>query len=146
MGWRMIDFTKRLLDIARTIKEWSGALVDASGARRERVARYAEAVADTLGRAGEAFQRLERSATDKEARRVAIRELGRLAGYVEGIVTALDGRVDGRRIAGLKRRLEGLALEGLIADSVARIDRARIERLASAEGYFRALADGLRTS
>lgn len=140
----MIDFTKKFLDLAKAIKDWRGAIVDAGGSRRERVARYAEAVADTLGRAGEAFVRLEKDAADREAQRAAIREFGRLAGYVESIVVAMEGRIDGRRSNGLKRRLEGLALEGLIAESIAKADRPRIERLASAEGYFRALADSLR--
>ncbi|MEZ5857156.1 MAG: hypothetical protein R3D67_21345 [Hyphomicrobiaceae bacterium] len=140
----MIDFTRKLLGLARALKDWSSAIFDAGDSRRLRVSRYAEAVADTLSRAGEAFERLEKDARDKEARRIAIREFGRLAGYVEGIVAALDGRIDGRRVAGLKRRLEGLALEGLIAHSIAHADRASVERLASAEGYFRALADGLK--
>ena len=141
----MIDFTKKILDLAKAIKDWRGAISEAGENRRGRVARYAEAVADTLARAGEAFVRLEQDAADKEAHRIAVREFGRLAGYVEDIVSALDGQIDGRRIAGLKRRLEGLAMEGLIAQSIAKADRARIERLAAAEGYFRALADSLRT-
>jgi hypothetical protein len=140
----MIDYTKRVLDLARAVKDWSSAMLDAGSARRERAARYAEAIADTLARAAESFLRLERDASDRDARRTAVRELGRLAGYVEGFATVLDGRIDGRRLAGLKRRLEGLALEGLIADTIARADARRFERLAAAEGHFRALADGLR--
>ncbi|MFV0297949.1 MAG: hypothetical protein ACK5JT_17730 [Hyphomicrobiaceae bacterium] len=141
----MIDFTRKFLDLAKALKEWRSAIFDAGETRRQRVAKYADAIADTLQRAAEAFERLEKDDSDTAARRVAVREFGRLAGYVEGIVSALDGQIDGRRIAGLKRRLEGLALEGLIADSIAKADRARIDRLASAEGYFRALADGLKT-
>ncbi len=141
----MIDFTTKLLSLAKALKDWSSAIFETGENRRQRVSRYAEAIADTLARAGAAFERLEKDAQDMQARRTAIREFGRLAGYVEGIVAALDGRLDGRRVAGLKRRLEGLALEGLIARSIARADRASIDRLASAEGYFRALADGLRT-
>ncbi len=141
----MIDFTKKFLDLAKTLKDWRGAISDAEESRRTRVARYAEAIADTLARAGEAFVRLETNADDKEARRSAVREFGRLAGYVEGIVATLEGQIDGRRTAGIKRRLESLAYEGLIAESVAKADRTRIERLAAAEGYFRALADSLRT-
>ena len=140
----MIDFTKKFLDIAKALKDWRAAIFDAGEGRRERVARYAETIADTLQRAGDAFRRLEQDGNDREAQRIAIREFGRLAGYVEGIVAALDGKIDGRRIAGLKRRLEGLALEGLISQSIAKADAARTERLASAEGHFRALADGLR--
>lgn len=141
----MIDFTRKFLDLAKVLKDWRSVIFDAGQGRRERVARYAEAIADTLQRAGDAFRLLERDVDDRAAHRAAIREFGRLAGYVENIVATLDGRVDGRSIAGLKRRLEGLALEGLIARSVASADATRIQRLASAEGYFRALADGLRT-
>lgn len=141
----MIDFTKKFLDLAKAMKDWRGAIVDAGESRRARVARYADAIADTLARAGEAFVRLEGDPADKEAHRIAVREFGRLSGYVEGIVTTLEGQVDGRRTAGIKRRLESLAYEGLIAEAIANADRRRIERLAAAEGYFRALADDLRT-
>jgi ABC-type taurine transport system substrate-binding protein len=140
----MLDFTRKFLDLARVLKDWSRAILDTTTARRERVARYAEAIAETLHRAGQAFTRLEADPADRQARREALRELARLAGYVEGIVAALDGHIDGRRTAGLKRRLEGLALEGLISQSIDKADTARIERLATAEGHFRALADGLR--
>ena len=69
----------------------------------------------------------------------------RNTGYVENIVAALEGRVDGRRLHGIRRRLEGLAEEGLISGTVQRADAARIDRLLASEGYFRALADSLRT-
>lgn len=63
---------------------------------------------------------------------------------MEDIVAALEHDLDGRKLAGVKRRLERLAgKEPLLAD-VRSADAHRIERLLEAEGYFRALADGLR--
>lgn len=140
----MIDFTKKLLDLAKATRDWGSAIVDDEVERRERVARYADQIAGTLARSIAAFERLEKDAADKAAARIAIKELARLTGYVESLVAVLEGRIDGRRVQGLKRRLEGLAYEGLIADSIKRADATRIERLSAAEGYFRALADELR--
>ena len=112
--------------------------------RRETVGRYAEEIAATIGRVAAAFEAIERNGEDRAARRSAIRDLGRLNGYVETVVATLEGRIDGRRLAGVKRRLEGLAAESAITAAVDQADAIRIERLLAAEGYFRALADGLR--
>ena len=141
---RVIDVTLKLLGITEAMRRWHGVLGEVDDKRREKVARYADEIAGTLARAAEAYDRLDKDAGDKAAARMAIREFGRLRGYVENILETLEGRVDGRRLAGIKRRLEGLAAEGLITESLKRADAARIERLAATEGYFRALADGLR--
>lgn len=141
---RLVDVTIKLLGLTEAMRRWQGVLDAVDDRRRERIARYAEAVAGTLSRCAQAYERLERAPGDQAATRVAIREYGRLAGYVEDILAALNGHVDGRRLCGLKRRLETIAAQGLIADSVRRADAPAIERLAAAEGYFRALADGLR--
>lgn len=140
----IVDITSKILGIGESMRRWQGVVAEVDDKRRDKVARYAEEIASTLQRAGEAFEKLEKDPADKAAARVAIREFGRLAGYVETIVATLEGRIDGRRLAGVKKRLESLALEGLIAESIKRADAARIERLAAAEGYFRALADSLR--
>ena len=108
------------------------------------MASYADRIADTLGRAAGAFAALERHPTAIRPARSDVRELGRIAGYVEDIVAALEHDLDGRKLAGVKRRLEGLAgTEPLLAD-VQGAATQRVERLLEAEGYFRALADGLR--
>ena len=52
--------------------------------------------------------------------------------------------LDGRKLAGVKRRLDQLAGKEPVRAAVAGADAQRIERLLEAEGYFRALADGLR--
>ena len=141
---RLVDLTLKVLGITEAMRRWQIVVADVDDRRREKIARYAEEIAGTLARASEAFERLDRDATDKAASRVAIRELGRLSGYIETIVVTFADRVDGRRIAGVKRRLEGLAETGHIAATVRGADAGRIERLAAAEGYFRALADSLR--
>jgi hypothetical protein len=141
---RFVDYTLKLLGITEALRRLQSVFGEVDDRRRDKIARYAEEIAGTLARAAEAYERLDKDAADKAAQRIAIREFSRLAGYVENILETLDGRVDGRRLAGLKRRLEGLAAEGLIADSLKRADSARIERLLATEGYFRALADGLR--
>ena len=69
---------------------------------------------------------------------------GRISGSLETIMAALEVHLDGRKRAGVKRRLEHLKpfdLEAAIREYGA-FRHAR--RLTSAEGYFRALADTLR--
>ena len=141
---RIVDLTLKVLGISEAMRRWQIVVADVDDRRREKIARYAEEIAGTLARAAEAFERLGKDPADKAASRVAIRELGRLSGYIETIVATLANRVDGRRIAGVKRRLEGLAEAGHITATVRGADAARIDRLAAAEGYFRALADSLR--
>jgi hypothetical protein len=112
--------------------------------RREKVALYAEEIAATLSRAAIAIGMLEAAPNDRSAVLTATRELGRISGYLETIMAALDVHLDGRKRAGVKRRLEHLKpfdLETAIREFGA-FRHAR--RLTSAEGYFRALADTLR--
>ena len=54
-------------------------------------------------------------------------------------------RLDGRKLAGVKRRLDQLAGKEPMRTAVRSADAQRIDRLLEAEGYFRALADRLRT-
>jgi hypothetical protein len=63
---------------------------------------------------------------------------------VEDIIRALDRHLDGRKLAGVKRRLEALAAEEPIRAAIRGADIQRVDRLLEAEGYFRALADSLR--
>lgn len=141
---RLIDYTIKVLGLSEVIHRWRDALLKLDAARRADVARYADRIADTLGRAAGAFAALERNPSAIQPARAAVRELGRIAGYVEDIVDALEHDLDGRKLAGVKRRLERLAgREPLLAD-VRSASPQRIEQLLEAEGYFRALADGLR--
>ncbi len=108
------------------------------------MALYAEEIAATLSRAAAALAALEAAPDDRTLLLAATRELGRIAGYVETIMTALQHHLDGRKRAGVKRRLEHLQpfeLEAAIGEHGA-FRQAR--RLTAAEGYFRALADALR--
>lgn len=141
---RLVDYTLKLTGLSKAMRRWHGVLSALDAAQREKVARFAEQIAATLARAAEAFEQIERDPAERSARRTAIRELGRLSGYVENIVATLEGRIDGRRLNGIKRRLDSLAEEGLIAEAVRKANPPRIERLLAAEGYFRALADVLR--
>jgi hypothetical protein len=141
---RLLDYTIKLLGLSETLHRWRGALGGLEADRRERVACYAEEIAATLARAAEAFTRLNERPVDARAERIAIRELGRISGYVEDIVRALELHLDGRKLAGVKRRLEALAAKDPIVAAVHSADTERIGRLLEAEGYFRALADGLR--
>lgn len=140
----LADYAKRLLCLAETVHRWLGALSALDERRRARVARYADRIADTLARAGDAFIRLDNMPRDRRARRQAIRELGRIAGYVETMVAALEHNLDGRKLAGVKRRLEQLRPRELHDCVVCGRKPMHVDRVASAEGYFRALADGLR--
>jgi uncharacterized protein YydD (DUF2326 family) len=141
---RTLDIALKLLGLADVICAWQAKLARLDKVKRVKVAEYAEAVADSLARLAEALERLENEAADRGARRGALREIGRLAGYVETIVATLKGHLDGRRLAGVERRLRPLSDAEGLADALARIEPRRIEHIVAAEGYMRALADSLR--
>ncbi len=128
----------------RDVLHWHGALARLDAERREKVARYAEEIAATLAAPPPRSPPWRRTRATRAARE-AIRELGRIAGYVEDIVHALEDHLDGRKLAGVKRRLEQLAGKEPMRAAARQADAQRVERLLEAEGYFRALADGLRT-
>ncbi len=134
----------QLLGLSQAIHNWQSALATLDAHRREKIALYADAIAATLARASAAFATLDRDQADPRALREAIRELGRITGYVEDIVAALEDHLDGRKLAGVKRRLDQLADPRPARTAALARDHARIDHLLEAEGYFRALADGLR--
>jgi hypothetical protein len=142
---RLAEYARRLLSLAETVHRWLGALSSLDDTRRRRVARYAERIAATLARAADALHRLEEAPCEARAREQAIRELARIAGYIETMVGVLEAHLDGRKLAGVKRRLEQLRPGELHSCVLSGGKPMHIDRLASAEGYFRALADGLRT-
>ena len=140
-------YTIKLLALAQTLHQWMSILLGLDRANRERIAEYAEAIAATLARAASALNRLEHNPGNTSARAEAFRELGRITGYVETIVAVLETHLDGRKIAGVKRRLDQLDIERLalgIASDQRATGTIRCDRLLAAEGYLRALADGLR--
>ena len=162
------DYTARILALSQTLHRWLGALSGLDSSRRDKLAGYADEVAATLARAADALTRLEGDDADQTARRAAVREFGRIGGYVENMVETLQHHLDGRKLAGVKRRLDMLSV-GVPLDCPAlppdrgrpehgspekgrhdqshereRSERVTIDRLLAAEGYFRALADGLR--
>ncbi len=142
------DKTKHLLLLAQTLYQWASVLAGLDRGRRERVAVYATAIAETLARAADALIQLDTNPADLDARRRALRDFGRITGYVETIVTVLQHHLDGRKVAGVKRRLERLERGAEIptATSLASKTAMKIHvgHLMTAEGYFRALADSLR--
>lgn len=141
----LAQYLLKLLGLSQALHNLKSALSTLEVARREKIAIYADAIAATLARASAAFATIERDPADARALREAVRELGRIAGYVEDIVTTLENHLDGRKLAGVRRRLEHLADPLLNARAAAQErDAHRIDRLLEAEGYFRALADGLR--
>jgi hypothetical protein len=139
------EYARCLLAIAETVHCWLASLSALDDSRRARVAVYADKIAATMERASVALRRLEGSPGDRLARARAVRELGRITGYIETMVDALEHQLDGRKLAGVKRRLELLRPADLHRNVLAGRKPTDIDRLASAEGYFRALADGLRT-
>ncbi len=141
---RVIDVALKLLGLADVICAWQAKLARLDKVKRCKVAEYAEAVAESLARLAAALERLEGEPADRGARRGALREIGRLAGYVETIVATLRGHVDGRRLAGVERRLQSLSNGDEIAGALTRAEPRRIEHIVAAEGYMRALADSLR--
>lgn len=142
---RFSDYARGLMALAKAVYQWVGEVTEIDRARRAKVVLYAEEVAATLERAAGALAILEKRPCDEKALLSATRELGRISGYVETIVAAMAEDLDGRRRAGLKRRLERLEpfeLEASLREYGA-FRHAR--RLTAAEGFFRALADSLRT-
>ena len=145
-------YTVKLLGLAQTLHRWLGVLCGLDRLNRERIAGYAEAIAATLARAAGALNRLDCASAGAQAhadaRIEAQRELGRITGYVETIVAVLEQHLDGRKLAGVKRRLDQLDVErfvlGVTGDHPLPSGSLRADRLLAAEGYFRALADGLR--
>ncbi len=99
---RLADYAQRLLCLAETVHRWLGALATLDDKRRARVARYAERIADTLARAGDALNRLAQRPQDGWARRQAIRELGRISGYIETMVAAPSITLTGASLLALK--------------------------------------------
>ena len=140
----LADFAKRILAVAETIYEWLAFCAGLDQGAREKVALYAEEIAATLARAADALTRLEVHPQDRAYSLSAIRELGRISGYLETIVGALQHHLDGRKLAGVKRRLEHLTPFDLDVVLAEHGPFAHAARLTSAEGYFRALADALR--
>lgn len=146
MGFK--DTSQHLLSLAETLYRWAGALAGLDLGRREKVARYAINVAETLASAADALSRLDCNPGDIQARRQALRDFGRIAGYVETIVTVLKHHLDGRKLAGVKRRLEylerGTEYPTATYATSASAMKIHVGQLITAEGYFRALADSLR--
>ncbi|MCC7251206.1 hypothetical protein [Hyphomicrobium sp.] len=140
----VLEFPKRLLSIAETVGTWAGALTALDRSRRAKVARYADAIAETLGRAARHSARLATAPNDRVAQRGVIREFGRITGYLETLVGVLQHHLDGRKLAGVKRRLEQLGAHRTTVGPAASAAAIRVDRLLAAEGYFRALADSLR--
>ncbi len=141
---RFADYAQRLIDLSQIIYRWLGQVSELDRTRREKVALYAEEIAATLARAAVALEVLERSPADRPALLAATRELGRISGYIETIVSALEHHLDGRKRAGVKRRLDHLEPFELEAAIVEHGAFRHARRLTAAEGFFRALADALR--
>ena len=102
------EYARHLLAIAQTFYRWAGQISALDTARRDKVALYAEEIAATLARAAQAFIDIDHQPTEKKHLLSAHRELGRIAGYLDTIVAALAHHLDGRKLAGVKRRLEYL--------------------------------------
>jgi len=145
-----------ILGLAKVVDGWRTSIRALDQKQRVKAAAYCETVADTLSRVTEAFAAYADPAAQAKTRNTASRdmrrELGRLTGNIEDIAELLSGHLDGRKIAGIKRRLEGiverqkvdaLLLETHTGTQVAGFKR-RLEMLAEAEGYFRSLGDALK--
>ena len=141
----LLAYTAKLVHLSQTLNRWRGLIRELDAGQRNKVAHYADRIADTLARAAGALARLEKDPSSVRAARDAVRELGRIAGYIDDIVSALEQHLDGRKLNGVKRRLDRLASREPLLSAAAGAYALRIERLIEAEGYFRALADGLRT-
>ena len=84
-------YTLKLQGLAETFHRWMAMLMGLDRTNRERIAAYAEAVAATHARAATALSRLDAVPADMAARGDAVRELGRITGYIETMVAVLAG-------------------------------------------------------
>ena len=138
----------RFVALSKVLHGWLELLTGLEAARRQRIANYADDIASTFARAGQALLLAQAEPDNRLAARRASRELGRIAGYVEDIVALLESFLDGRKLAGVKRRLETLSAYGLAPGlepkMARRLATGQIDHLAEAEGYFRSLAARLR--
>ena len=141
---RFAEYTKRLLGLAATLHRWIDLLTCLDAKRKAKVAVYADQVADTLSRAVAAIETLNQNPKNSRARRQMLREFGRINGYIETIVETLSHHLDGRKLAGVKRRLDQLDAIGPDESLDPLTASRRLDHLVSCEGYFRALADALR--
>ena len=138
------DFILRLIGLTETLGTWHKNLQALGAERREKVARLLEEIAATLARATHALTRLEQEPKNLVAAREAIRELSRVTGYMDVLVTTLERHLDGRKLKGVKVRLDRLDVPDPVRLAVDHPKSFRIAALIEAEGYLRALADGLR--
>ncbi|MEL6289931.1 MAG: hypothetical protein AAFQ35_14280 [Pseudomonadota bacterium] len=152
----MFSTAAQIFSLAEVVAGWHGSLRALDNTRRAKVAAYCDTVADTLARASDALAVVAEPTSQARARTAAgrdlKRELTRLKGNLSDLTELLDGSLDGRKIAGVKRRLGGI-VEGDAVDrlllrarapgEIAGLDR-RLDMLSEAEGEFRALADRLK--
>ncbi|MBI1383967.1 MAG: hypothetical protein GC150_03530 [Rhizobiales bacterium] len=140
------DIATRLVSLADSLRGWLEALARMDVERRLRLARYCDGIADTLARAGEALSSgsTRPARAMRSARRSLEHELGRLAGHGEDVARLMRGQLDAAKLAVLKRRAKSL-IELTRSPDALRADPRGMVRLQEAEGYFRSLADRLRT-
>lgn len=138
------EYAKKLLALAELLNRWAGTLAAMDRRRRDKVAKYADEIAETLARAAQSAIELEADPNNHRAARSVLREFGRITGYLETIVGVLQHHLDGRKLAGVKRRLVELGPHPVSGNLSPHRAGARVDRLLAAEGYFRALADSLR--
>ena len=145
---RITDQATKFLRLSKVLHGWLELLTGLEAARRQRISLYADEIAATLGRASQALLQLQNQPDNAQAARLVSRELGRIAGYVEDIVALLESHLDGRKLAGVKRRLDALSgpgfTDGEEPDLAWQLAVRKIDRLAEAEGYFLSLAERLR--
>ncbi|KAB2845678.1 MAG: hypothetical protein F9K44_16680 [Hyphomicrobiaceae bacterium] len=145
----VLEAALKLLGLSEVLLKWQGPLRELSAARRERVAAYAGEIAACIGRAAAAAEQLGEPNLDKRARRKLVgeivREVGRLRGYVEDVAETLKNHLDGRKLSGVKRRLQSLEISPGELEKDGADTRTLVDRFIEAEGYMRALIDRLKS-
>ena len=155
---QLSDYAGKVLALSECLYRWLGALSGLDAARRLKLAAYADEIAATLARAADAMIRMDSDSANPAARRQMVRELGRISGYVETMVGPLRHDLDGRKLAGVKRRLEQLSAGVLLQSDVPANDPAGIADLVEwarqfnpdrivaekRHGHWSAWFDGLR--
>lgn len=145
----VLEAALKLLGLSEVLLKWHVPIRELSAARRDRVAAYASEIAASIGRAASAAEQLGEAGLDKRARRKLaaeiVRDVGRLKGYVEDVADTLKNHLDGRKLAGVKRRLQSLEIAPGELEKDGAETRALVDRFIEAEGYMRALIDRLKS-
>ncbi len=130
------EVAKNLLGLAKALFGLKSELQKAALDRRIRIADYLDKIGNCLAEAASGFR----------GGQVPFETCGRLAEYMRSLMEVVGDTIDPARVAHFAEVLDDAALtRGILANSAEEAEREQgLEKLESAAGEFKALADSLR--